>query len=87
MFRLCRYQVPPPAARCRAGRSPPVKVGGALDAEIIRFGRAAREDDLLGRCPYEIRHLRSGSLDDGFGFPSVGVRSGVGIAVGSDLED
>lgn len=84
MFRLGRYQVPL-AARLRC--PPPVKVGGALYAEIIRFRRAAREDDLLGRCPYEIRHLRSGSLDDGFGFPSVGVRSGVGIAVGSDLED
>lgn len=31
-------------------------------------------------------HLRAGCFDDCFGFPTVGMCSGVGIAIGSDLD-
>ena len=58
---------------------------GALDAEIVRLGGARREYNLLGGGADEIRDLRPRGLDGGFGFPSVGMGAGMGIAVRSDL--
>mmetsp|Transcript_24698 Transcript_24698/g.37610 ORF Transcript_24698/g.37610 Transcript_24698/m.37610 type:complete len:206 (+) Transcript_24698:963-1580(+) len=62
----------------------PVKVSGALDAQIIALGRPRRENDFLRRRTDQRGYPTPRLLDDRLALPSVGMGAGVGIPVRSD---
>lgn len=52
-----------------------VEAGDAEDREVVRFGRAGSEDDLLGRGAEEFRDFFTRAVDGGFRLPAVEVIS------------
>src|SRR6185436_4156027 len=57
-----------------------VHLGDALDRQVVRFGRAAREDDLLRVRADEIRNLLARLLDRLFRFPAERMVAAGGVA-------
>ena len=57
-----------------------VHLRDALDRQVVRFGRAAREDDFLRAGANQIGHLLAGSLHRLLGFPAERVVAAGGVA-------
>ena len=57
-----------------------VHLGHALQRQVVRFGRAAGEHDLLGGCADQARDLLARLLDRFFRFPAEAVIAAGGVA-------
>ena len=55
--------------------------GNSFDRNVVRFGRAGREDDFFRVGPDQVGHLGAGLFDGGLGLPPEGVGAAVRVAV------
>jgi hypothetical protein len=63
----------------------PIEMSSSLNTQVVTFGGTRSKNDFFRAGLNKGGYLSSSFFDNSFGFPAVGVGSGVRIAIGSNL--